>query len=67
MQYWYGVIATVSFIGGINNMHAQSMLRGEECPEIYIFVLFSLYAFCTTPRVYTRVKPPNHVANIKAE
>ena len=27
---------------------------------------FSLYKFCTTPVVNTRVKPPSHEANIKA-
>ena len=28
--------------------------------------IFSLYEFCTTPGVYTRVKPPSHVVNYKS-
>ena len=31
-----------------------------------VLIFFSLYKFCTTPVVYTRLKPPSHVANIKA-
>ena len=34
---------------------------------IYSFIFFYLlYEFRTTPGVYTRLKPPSHVANIKA-
>lgn len=33
---------------------------------VYLFI-FSLYEFCTTPGVYTKVKqPPSHAAKIKA-
>ena len=40
-------------------------------PELFFFVclfvcFFFVYEFCTTPGVYTRVKPPSHAANKKA-
>jgi len=49
---------------------SQSTLR-EALMKLrlsYITIFFKkfLYKFCTTPVVYIRVKPPSHVANIKA-
>ena len=45
---------------------SQSALR-EALMKIKTILLKNfLYKFCKTPVVYTRVKPPSHVANIKA-
>ena len=38
---------------------------GRSLSVCFFLFFFYLYEFCTKPRVYTRVRPPSHVANIR--